>query len=574
MKVSFANTILLGFTLCLAILSLIGFASYKVGVQYAESVSWIDHTHRVIETLDQILKDVKDAESGARGYIISNEESFLGPFHQSFHLKAEHIAKLKVLTADNPIQQNHIGRLDSLVDSKLSRLNEFIQTRKREGFNGSAFITNTGVGRQIMEKIAVLVGDMQEEERSLLKKRQNQLTINASLNRAVNVLGTLGALTMLIGLYFLLRSEMRRRNRAEAKMTKVNHFLNAILENIPNMIFVKDAPSLRFMRFNKAAEDLLGYDRKDLIGKNDYDLFPKAQATFFTDKDRATIINKEVVTIQEEPIQTRLKGERWLHTKKIPIYNEKGEPLYLLGISEDITEIKKQRDAIELHSKDLETFSYSVALDMRAPLNGINDAARILEEGYAEKPDAEGMRMLNILRSSSQTMSVLIQDLLAFGELNQQKILKKENNMNNLARSAFAKASGTVEGNKAEFLLHAVLPALGDESMINQILLILFSNASKYTSKNPKPIIEFGFLEQEGQTVYFVKDNGVGFDQKVSDKLFHVFLQLHQHAELEGTGVGLAIVDRIVTRHGGKVWAEGQAGKGATFYFTLATGRA
>ena len=162
----------------------------------------------------------------------------------------------------------------------------------------------------------------------------------------------------------ILRSASRRRRNCAGS----NAFLDSIVENIPNMIFLKDAKELRFVRFNRAGEDLLGYSRDDLLGKNDYDFFPKEQADFFTEKDREVLRGKEVVDIPEEPIQTRNKGERILHTKKVPILDANGEPEYLLGISEDITERKK---AEEILQQTLESLKKAVSVTIQVMASAV-----------------------------------------------------------------------------------------------------------------------------------------------------------------------------------------------------------
>jgi PAS domain S-box-containing protein len=569
MNFSFEKTILLGFALSLTLLAAIGYVSFKTGKRFVESAERIDHTHQVMEALSVVLQDVKNGESSARGYIISNDDDFLEMFSGAGIQRIADQKKLESLVSDNPLQTIRAKQLDSISKARLLRLNEFILTQKREGISASSGITRSKVGRNMMAHVTQLVTEMQDEERVLLAQRTEKLRNTASLNGIVNFLGTLGALLLLSAIYFLLRIEIKRRNKAEEAIKNSDRFTSVILENIPNMIFVKDAPSLRFLRFNKAGEDLLGYSSKDLIGKNDYDLFPIEQANFFTEIDRAAMKSETAVTVKEEPIKTRLRGERWLRTHKITILDDKGDPLYLVGISEDITEIKKQQDAILQLNQELEAFSYSVAHDLRAPLNGMNGLAGLFEKNYADKLDTEGIQMLGMLRTTSQSLSALIQDLLDFAKLGRQEIVRTKVDMNELGTLALKEASGTFLGNKPEIRFSEVPPSEGDKSMLKLVLINLFSNALKYSSKTATPVIEFGALDKGGKAIYFVKDNGVGFDQQYSDKLFRVFQRLHQQNEFDGTGVGLAIVERIITKHGGHVWAEGEPGKGATFYFNL-----
>jgi PAS domain S-box-containing protein len=569
MKMSVENKILSGFLLASSVLILIGFASYKSSRHYAESEIWIEHTYQVIQTLDAVLGDVREAESDVRGYALTGEDAFLVPYYEINKTSLRHRVKLKNLLSDNPLELKRFARLDSFIIMKLNRLDEYVLTQKREGFKAAVQITHSGVGKRMMEDIQASVRDMQDMENALLLHRDQLLLNNASLNQLVNFIGSLGAMTLLAALYVLLRSETKRRNKAESEIRQSNHFLNTILENIPNMLFVKDAAELRFIRFNKAGEELLGYAKADLIGKNDFDFFPKEEAEFFVANDKEVLRKGTLRDIKEEPISTRYKGKRWLHTKKIPIRNEIGKPLFLLGISEDITDLKKQQDDIIKLNRELEAFSYSVSHDLRTPLRGINSIAKLLEDDYASKLDAEGIRLLGILRRTSQSMTSLIQDLLSFARVGQQEIKGELLDMTTLASRTFEEAKISLPGCNTAFIFNAVPPACGDATLMHQVLMNLFSNALKYSSKTPNPVVEFGSLVLEGEVVYFVKDNGTGFDMKYSDKLFQVFQRLHQQDEYEGTGLGLAIVDRIITKHGGKIWAEASTGNGATFFFKM-----
>ncbi|MDD5058296.1 MAG: MASE3 domain-containing protein [Sideroxydans sp.] len=696
---------------------------------------------------------------------------------------------------------------------------------------------------------------------------------------------------------FAMFADITARKQMEESLRENGHFLDAIVEHVPNMLFVKDAKELKFVRFNKAGEQLLGYSRDDLIGKSDRDFFPQEQADFFIGKDREIIANGELLDIPEEPISTKLHGQRFLHTRKIPIYSEDGSPLYLLGISEDITERKQEEERLrrseqglseaqriahlgnweldlvsnvltwsdeiyrifeidpkkfgasydaflnaihpgdrervnraytdsvanktpyeivhrllmpdgrikyviencethydaagkplrsvgtvhditerklaedellerERHSqsllrlsrklessrsyaevlnaardevgsvigyrnlwaylltedrqyarvlmaggpmadavmsdervatlpvkgdrmmeeiaaakeiivvedaqtdarvnreivaklgnrsivnvpiiffdrhlgsvgmgtfgdegvripsasenkylmalashiaaaldrihllderekaerevkqlnrdleqrveertaqleaanKELEAFSYSVSHDLRTPLRAIDGFSHILLDEYTGKLDAEGQRLLNVVRDNTHRMGQLIDDILKFSRSGRLEMKLVEIDMEQQAREVLAELLPGSDNAKLQFEIGHIPPANGDSAMMRQVFVNLLSNAIKFSHGKEHPAIEVGSQVEGNEVVYYVKDNGAGFNMQYADKLFGVFQRLHSVEEFEGTGIGLAIVKRIINRHGGRVWAEGKVNEGATFYFSL-----
>jgi signal transduction histidine kinase len=215
---------------------------------------------------------------------------------------------------------------------------------------------------------------------------------------------------------------------------------------------------------------------------------------------------------------------------------------------------------------ELESFSYSVSHDLRAPLRAVDGYARMLEEDYGERLDAEGRRLLGVVRESATRMGRLIDDLLAFSRLGRQEPARRRVDMDALVREAIAEVRA---GSDAPIQASALPAADADPAMLKQVWVNLISNAIKYSSKRAEARVEIGGREDARERVYWVRDNGAGFDMRYADKLFGVFQRLHRAEEFPGTGVGLALVHRVVTRHGGRVWAEGKPGEGACFYFSL-----
>jgi signal transduction histidine kinase len=224
---------------------------------------------------------------------------------------------------------------------------------------------------------------------------------------------------------------------------------------------------------------------------------------------------------------------------------------------------------LEAANKDLEGFSYSVSHDLRAPIRAISGFCTLLIEDHKDKLDAEARRKLDIIAAEAGRMGRLIDDLLAFSRLGRKALEPADLDMAELARSTFERLRRADGAKPVEFRLSSLPHARGDRSLFEQVWINLLSNALKFSSKRDSPLVEVGGISEESEVIYFVRDNGAGFDGKYAPRLFGVFQRLHNDTEFPGTGVGLALVHKIVTRHGGRIWADGKLGEGATFHFTL-----
>jgi len=241
-------------------------------------------------------------------------------------------------------------------------------------------------------------------------------------------------------------------------------------------------------------------------------------------------------------------------------------------LNTELEERVRQRTAqLETANQELESFSYSVSHDLRAPLRSIDGFSRILQEDYGDKLDAAGKDSLTRVRAASQRMGHLIDDLLQLSRHTRSEMHRTQVNLSALARALADEQQKTEPERRVEFVITPNLVANADASLLRVVLENLLGNAWKFTGKQAAPKIEFGRTTREGAPAYFVRDNGAGFDMTYAHKLFGAFQRLHTTDDFPGTGIGLASVQRIIHRHGGRVWAEGEAGHGATFYFTLPT---
>jgi PAS domain S-box-containing protein len=252
------------------------------------------------------------------------------------------------------------------------------------------------------------------------------------------------------------------------------------------------------------------------------------------------------------------------------IHDQRVAEIELTRLNTELESRVARRTAeLEAANKELETFSYSVSHDLRAPVRAIAGFSRMLHEDHGEVLGAEGVRKLDIVQGEAKRMGMLIDDLLAFSRLGRKPLDRTDLDMEQLVRSLLDRTLAQHEGPRPELRIGALPRAHADRSLLEQVWANLLSNAIKYSSKRAAPVIEVAAISEERDHVYFVRDNGAGFDPRYKAKLFGVFQRLHDAGEFPGTGVGLALVQRIVARHGGRVWADGEPDKGATFYFTL-----
>ena len=358
-----------------------------------------------------------------------------------------------------------------------------------------------------------------------------------------------------------------------------------LVEHLPQRVFLKDTSSAYVACNTNYAQDMGLDGPDDIAGLRDYDLCPRELA----DKYHADDARIMATDCSEEREETYARDGQltWVRKLKTPYRDADGQIMGVFGIFEDITEQKRASEQIrELNTKleqrvqqrtaelgvanrELETFAYSVSHDLRSPLRGIDGWSLALLEDYGEGLDETARKYLDTIRAEAARMGKLIDALLGLSRVTRAGIRRAPIDLAALAQPIVERLRAESPERSAEFVLAHGLQASADEALLGAVLENLIENAWKFTAQGEFTRIEVGVTEREGERTYFVADNGAGFDMAYAGKLFAPFQRVHRAADFPGTGIGLATVQRIIHRHGGRVWAEGEVNKGATIYFTL-----
>jgi signal transduction histidine kinase len=435
---------------------------------------WVEHTWQVINQVERIMGSVKDAETGVRGFLITDDPQYLAPYTQGKSQLPGELDAFSRLTGDNPTQMRQLAEMRALLDERLSLLQQGLALRQSGENDSLHALIVSGTGKAQMEHLRNLADSMEAEEHRLLVIRTAE-------------------------------------ERSAARRARITLFVSSGLDLVLIILIFRYFSRERALRI----------------------------------QTEETAANLAVARVEVE---------------------RKAAEVHQLNIT--LEERVRQRTAeLEATNRELEAFSYSVSHDLRAPLRTIDGFSLALEEDYREAVDATGRDYIQRVRTGVQRMGQLIDALLQLSRITRSDLVREPVDISALAESVVVNLREEYPGRDLDIVIEPHLQVEADAKLLRVALENLLGNAAKFTSKIPNPMIRFGFDPE--QQAFFVQDNGAGFDMYYKDKLFNAFNRLHGDKDFKGSGIGLATVARVIRRHHGRIWADAEVNRGATFFFTV-----
>jgi PAS domain S-box-containing protein len=414
----------------------------------------------------------------------------------------------------------------------------------------------------------------------LLVRRHRDRTTTAVAAAHVTLFGAFG----LYALDAVVRADQARWEAQNETVASHNQ-LQSLIDNTESVIYMKRVENGQYLLVNKSWERLFSVSRDRVVSLTDYEVFPAELAAQLRANDLQVAASGK--TVQYEETADGIDGLRTYISVKFPVMDSAGGLYAVCGISTDITDRKRAEDEVrrlnasletrvlqrtaelEESTKELDAFAYSVSHDLRAPLRSLHGFSDALLEDYGDVLDDVGKDYLNRLQRNVRRMGRMIDDLLNLSRATRADLERSEVDLSAMSHDVLADLRTIDPGRTVALVVPDGLTAEADPHLLRLAMQNLLANAWKFTGKRSDAVIEVGRADRSGETFFFVRDNGVGFDMGYANKLFTAFQRLHTTADFEGTGIGLAIVARVVRRHGGRIFAEAEVDRGATFYFNL-----
>jgi PAS domain S-box-containing protein len=570
MKFSIEQKIRVPFFVSLVCLLGIGAVGYWNASRSISAYHTVDRTHAVLDELEGTWIGILNAETAARAYVSTGNPALLQTCQSGIAALRTGLGHLRRLTANAAGQRQNIAALGPLLEKKMDWLEAAIRERQGLVPPGTYPLPLPREADEVMDEIRHLFATMQTDGRRRLEQDSANAQAEARTTIGLLVLGSFVSI-VLVGIASVsVQRDFQRRQQAEAERDRFFSLSRDLM-----CIATFDG---YFKTLNPIWEQALGFSPAELKAKPFVDfVHPDDRAA--TLAASAKLTSGGDVGFFENRYVCKDGSYRWLSWSARSALPER----LIYATARDVTERKQvqmqiaqlndalQHRAAELvfANKELESFSYSVSHDLRAPLRHMSGFVDLLKRRAAPVLDERSRQHLDFIAGAAQQMGRLVDDLLNFSRMARVHMQQQRVSLSQLVAEVRAELRRDTQGRHVQWKIQPLPDVYGDGPMLRVVLVNLLGNALKYTRTRSPAIIDVGAQANETEHTIFIRDNGVGFDMKYAGKLFGVFQRLHFDDEYEGTGIGLASVQRIVLRHGGRVWAEGKEGEGATFYFTL-----
>jgi PAS domain S-box-containing protein len=573
MKYPFDQSVLVGGLVALLLTALGCLSLIGIG-NLVETSHWVEHTQIVIDRMQTLLTDVEEESMAKRSFVRTGNSAYLQSYQTIRQDVPTQFQTLKELTSDNPVRQSDLVQLQKL-------LNQYGTAVERVGPSGES-VQIPSLTRQIedsnklIDQIKAQIGSMQSDERQLLQKRTAATVKSSNRLREIILTGSIFGILGFLGSTFFINREMIARQRSQRDLDR--------FFTLTNDLFCIIGFDGYFKRINPAWEKTLGYTSDEMLARP-FEEFLHPDDLEKTRQEFARQRGGRGVVSFENRYRCKDGSYRWLLWNAHPLVGEqmiyasardlterKNIEQQILKLNEDL---KRRADELETANKELESFSYSVSHDLRAPLRHIDGFVEMLQRSPAIQGDESGRRHMGVISRAAKDMGRLIDDLLAFSRTGRAEMHPVKIDMREIVDQIIENRAMECKGRRVTWEIKPLSRVAGDPNLLRLVWTNLLDNALKYTRPRDEAKIEIGQITDKGngssagEVLFYVRDNGVGFDMRYAAKLFGVFQRLHPAEVFEGTGIGLANVQRIIHRHGGRVWAEAQVDSGATFYFSL-----
>lgn len=583
---SLDNLTTAGFAVGILLMVVTTATAFTYAKRMLETATSVNHRQEVLKKVEQIRTAVAELAAVERVYTIIGDEHLLDGRERTKADLRFNLEEIRQLTADNRTQQFRLAKVEALIAQRIDWEEQVIVVRRQQGLDAAASMIGSGRGIMLSRQLFAILKEMENEEYRLLANDRLGAESASTATFILLPLGVFLSLAVLSLGVFFLNAGAGERKAAQTRIRESEQRYRHMFESNPLPMWVFDRETLQFLAVNEAAVWHYGYSKEEFLAKTIKDIRPR---------DELTALAQDIAQISAgfENENQRL----WKHRKKddtiidveVTAHDLRfGRRPGRLVLANDVTarqraeeEIRRlnanlekrieQRTAqLQATNRELESFSYSVSHDLRAPLRHIEGYVELVVRHAADSLSEKSRKYLQTVSDSVAEMGQLIDDLLDFSRMGKVEMRQTRIDLDRLVGESIAGLEHLLDGRKVIWKRQPLPPVEADPALVKQVFANLLSNALKYTRPRDPAEVEIGCAsEKNGEAVLFVRDNGVGFDMKYADKLFGVFQRLHHADEFEGTGVGLATVQRIIVRHGGRIWAQSALDRGATFFFTL-----